>query len=45
MAPQEIAGELGMKPGTVRVLIHRASKLLRTHLEAVLKEKEREGDS
>ena len=40
MAPQEIAGETGMKPGTVRVLLHRASKLLRAHLEAVLKERE-----
>ena len=40
MAPQEIAGELGMKSGTVRVLLHRASKLLRGRLQEVLKERE-----
>ncbi len=40
MSPQDIAGETGMKPGTVRVLLHRASKLLRRHLEDVLRERE-----
>lgn len=40
MAPQEIASEMGMKPGTVRVLLHRASKLLRAHVEDVLRERE-----
>lgn len=42
LAPQEIAQELGMKPGTVRVVLHRASKLLRGHLEQVLRERERD---
>jgi len=40
MAPQEIASEMGMKPGTVRVLLHRASKLLRERLEELLRERE-----
>lgn len=40
MAPQDIAGEMDMRPGTVRVLLHRASKLLRRRLEEVLRERE-----
>lgn len=40
MTPQDIAGEMEMKPGTVRVLLHRASKLLRRRLEEVLRERE-----
>lgn len=40
MSPLEIAGELEMRPGTVRVLLHRASKLLRQRLEEVLRERE-----
>ncbi len=39
MSPQDIAVEMKMKPGTIRVLLHRASKLLRAHLEAVLRER------
>jgi len=40
LAPQKIAEELGMKPGTVRVMLHRASKLLRVHLEELLRKRE-----
>lgn len=41
LTPQEIAQELGTKPGTVRVVLHRASKLLRGHLEQILREREK----
>ena len=40
LSTKEIARQLGKKPGTVRVWLHRAYQALRTHLTPLLKEVE-----